>query len=328
MLEYNARNIRFLSRMGARGCLGQAIYDLAKDNYKFYVLTADLAHASGFDRIMRDFPQIFYNVGIAEQNLIGVAAGLASSERPVVATTWGMFASVRATDQIRNFMGFMNSNIKLIGMDSGLAQSRFGYSHTNPPDIAILSSIPGINIICPSDGFEIYRAIEEALNHPGPFYIRLTGGELLPIINDNPDYRFEIGKANELKKGKDIAIISCGNLLGKFKEVSKMLEDFGISCGIINMHTLNPIDENKLQSLSENYKLIVAVEDHFVRAGLGSLISEFYTKLGIRVPLQMVGINSFYPPAGKMDYVENVCGLSTNKICEVILNKWRKLCQI
>lgn len=314
------KTIRFLARMGARGVLGQALFDYAQDGNDFFAVSADLAHASGYDRIINNYPERFVNVGIAEQNLIGISGGLAKNGLPVVATTWAMFATARVADQVRNFMGYMKLNIKLVGMDSGFIQSRFGYSHSNPPDIAIMRAIPGITIISPCDGLEIYKAIYAAMDFDGPVYLRLTGGDFLPIIHNNPEFNFKIGKSITLKNGSDIVFIACGTILANVLEAAELLENLGISAKVINMHTICPLDTEILEEIS-NYTLLITVEEHLLQGGLGSVIAEYYAPKKNTPQQFMMGINNIYPEPGDYNYTIEKAGLLPSQIVEFVKKK-------
>lgn len=320
MLEMNSKSVRFLSRMGSRGVLGQVVYDLAKDGRDFFAVAADMTYSSGFERLKSICPDMVVEVGIAEQNLVGVAAGLAKTGLPVFATTWGMFASVRVMDQVRNFMGFMQSNVKLIGMDSGFIQSWLCYSHANPPDIAIMRAIPGIKILCPCDGVETYKAIVAAFEYNGPVYIRLTGGQTLPIIYKNPDFNFEIGKAIKLRNGTDVALMATGNIVKNALDAADILETKGISVSVIDMHTIEPLDYDMLSRLS-TYKLVITIEEHLLHGGLGSAVAEYYSDKKIRPRHIMLGIDNKYPSTGQIKYIEESNGLSAEKISERIMRE-------
>lgn len=318
-MNLDTKSVRFLARMGARGTLGQAMYEFACEGNDFYAVSADLAHASGFDRLIKDFPDKVVDVGIAEQNLIGVSAGLASFGTPVVATTWSMFASARVADQVRNFMGYMQKNIKLIGMDSGFVQSRFSYSHSNPPDIAIMRAIPGIVILSPCDGVEIYKAMEAALRYNGPVFVRLTGMGLLPIVHENPDFLFEIGKSITLTEGDDIAIIATGNVVKSAVDAAKILQKENIPVRVIDMHTIEPLDEEILKEL-QTYKLVITAEEHLLHGGLGAAIAEFYAGKELHPKQISLGVNNCYPAPGSMNYTLRTVGLSAEQIAETIKN--------
>jgi transketolase len=304
--------------MGSRGVLGQVIYDLACEGYDFYAVTADLSHASGFDRLEKSFPDKLVNVGIAEQNLIGVAAGLAASGTPVVATTWAMFASSRVADQVRNYMGYMQRNIKLIGMDSGFVQSRFSYSHTNPPDIAIMRTIPGITILSPCDGVEIYSAIYAALKIDGPVYIRLTGDTTLPIVHRENEFKYEIGKSIVLQEGKKIAILATGNVVRNAIEAAQILKEKKLDITVADVHTICPIDTKLLNELI-SYDLVVTVEEHMIQGGFGSSVAEFYAKQKKRPQVVLLGVDNQFTVSGSVQFEHNCFGLLPEQIADIIM---------
>lgn len=319
MLSMDTKAIRFLARMGARGVLGQAVYDWACDGNDFFTVSADLAHASGFSRIIQHFPEHFVDVGIAEQNMIGVAAGLANTNIPVVATTWAMFASARVADQVRNFMGYMQKNIKLVGMDSGFALARYSNSHSNPPDISIMRAIPGITILSPCDGLEIYKAVYESLRHPGPVYIRLTGQTLLPIVHKNPDFDFKIGKAIDLSDGQDVAILATGNIVKNAMDAAAILLEKDVSARVIDMHTIQPLDTDILDDLL-GYKLIVTCEEHLIHGGFGSSVAEYFCQKEKRPRQIIMGVDNCYPASGSTMYTTQSTGLSAEQIADTIMN--------
>ena len=306
--------------MGARGCLGQAVYDLAVECEDFCVVSADLGLASGFQRFMNDYSSRFYDVGIAEQNLIGFAAGFSSDDRPVVATSWAAFASYRCADQIRNYMELMRSNIKLIGMDSGVTISRFGGSHYAIGDIAMLRSIPGISVISPVDGFEIYQVIQAVLQDDSPTYIRLTGGETLPIIHKDPEYRFELGKASVLRNGEDVIIFCHGAISNECLKAADILEADKISCGVIAMSTIKPLDKEIINKYL-HCGLFVSVEEHSIYGGLGSAIAEYTSGLEIRPKQLLLGIDDFIPMTGSYEYILETCGLLGHQIANRVLRE-------
>lgn len=323
MLAFNKKNLMFLSHMGSQGALGQAVYDMARDGYDFFAVSADLGEASGFSRFIKEYSENYINVGIAEQNLISVAAGISSESLPVIATSWGAFASYRCADQIRTYLGLMNSNVKIVGMGSGLAISRFGGSHYGIGDLSLLRGLPGLTIIAPCDGMEIYYAIYEAMKTEGPVYIRLTGGDRLPIINSDMNYRFEIGKANVLAEGEDVLIIACGTLLNECIKAAKILYDSGISTTVLNMHTVKPLDFEAVMR-RRNCKLLVTVEEHNIIGGLGAAVAERLAGVLNRPKHLLLGINDFVPMAGDYEYLLEHCELLSSQIADKIKNTLRK----
>jgi len=324
MMEMTSKNIRFLSRMGVLGALGPVVLDMAEDGMDFFVISADLGSASGLNRFKERYPEKYLNVGIAEQNMVGVAAGLSASELPVIASSWAMFASLRCADQIRNFLGFMQRNIKIIGMRSGIVEAKSGYSHCNPPDIAYLRSIPGMTILSPCDGQETYKAIWAAVEMNGPVYIRLTGDLMAPIIHKTDMGKFEIGKSVSIRLGKDVAMIGCSAVLTEALKAADLLEEAGISCTVIDMHTIKPLDTDTLDTLM-GHKLIVTVEDHSVIGGLGGAVSEYISAKKNSAPVLRLGADDVFIKAGTYQYGLEQYGLTGQQLAESILSKLAEL---
>lgn len=325
MLENNSKNARFLARMGTRGTLGQAVFDAAKDGIDFFAISADVAYPSGFERFIADFPSRFVNVGIAEQNMIGIAAGLSRYGTPVISTTWAMFSTMRAADQIRNYLGYFQSNIKLIGVDSGLTFSRYGYAHANPADLSIMRSIPNIKVVSPCDAMEIYKCIYTALRTEGPMYIRLTGGDKPQIVHKDGQFDFILGKSIDITMGKDIAIIATGAVISKALDVAEILSAEGISVRVIDMHTVRPLDEDVLIDVAD-YPLIVTFEEHLLSGGFGSLILEYYSDHNIDVNVLRIGIPDKFVTPGSTDYNEKIFGIDVDCVAEKIRNRFSERC--
>lgn len=320
MREMNSKEIRFLARMGSRGVLGQAVLDMAESDLDFFAMSADLGEASGFKRFMVQYPGRFVNTGIAEQNLIGVSAGLASDGTPVIATTWAMFAALRAADQLRNFMGYMQRNIKLVGMDSGMVHIKYSYSHCNPQDIAYLRTVPGLTILSPCDGQEIYKALWAAMAMEGPVYIRLTGDTTMPVIHKADFGEFHIGKAIRLREGKDVAVIGCSSVLAEALKAADLLAETGVSCTVIDMHTIKPLDTNMLDTLTD-HKLIVTVEEHSILGGLGGAVAEYMAEKKHCPPVLRLGAADVFPKAGSYAYGLQQYGLTASQLAESIRTK-------
>lgn len=323
MLALNKRNVKFLAHMGGRGTLGQTVYDMARDGYDFFAVSADLGITSGFARLIKEYPDRYVNVGIAEQNLISVAAGMASGNMPVIATSWAAYASYRCADQIRVFLGMMNSNVKIVGMGSGLTVSRLGGSHYGIGDLSLLRGIPGITIIEPCDGIEIYNAVFEVMKTDKPAYIRLTGGDRLPIINSASDYSFQIGRANLLMGGRDVLLIACGTILYECLKAEQILWSRGITTTILNMHTIKPLDRESIMEQLE-HKLIVTVEEHNVMGGLGAAVAEALAGIERKPKHLLLGIDDFVPLSGDYDFLLESCGLAAAQIADKIVTELGK----
>lgn len=317
-MEIKKSEITRWAVMGPRAAFGMAILKLYEEESDFFVMSADLGSSSGLARFYSKYPDAFINVGIAEQNLIGVAAGLAKDGTPVFATSFAPFISMRASEQIRMNMGYMSLNIKAVGLGSGLAMNTLGASHFGLEDIAVMRTIPGMTILCPSDGLQIVKCVEASKHYDGPVYIRLSGGT--DIIYED-DFDYEIGRSVTLKKGKDIAFIATGSIVSQTMRAVSLLEEKGITCTVIDMHTVKPLDKDTLNSLME-YKLIVTVEEHNILGGLGSAVAEYYACKKERPRQLMLGVNDFYPHPGSYEYLLNECGLSPEKITESVMKEY------
>jgi transketolase len=239
MLELTATTSKQWSRIGSRGIYGQAILDLAGSCPELVVLSADLGNSSGLDRFKKSYPEQFINVGIAEQNLIGVAAGIAKEGFTVFASSFAPFIAMRASEQVRMNMGYMNLNVKAVGIGSGLVMGFLGNSHYGIEDVAVMRAIPNMTVVCPADCGEIVKVVQAAAEHKGPMYIRLTGGPNCPVVyTDN--YEFEIGRAIELKIGSEVAIIANGSMVAPAIAAADLLSQHGVSVGVYNFHTVKP----------------------------------------------------------------------------------------
>jgi transketolase len=322
-MDINERNIKVWSAIGPRATLGMAVLDLAKEMENLMVLTCDVSTSAGLDRFRKTYPEKYVDLGIAEQNLIGVAAGLASENYNVITTTFAPFQTMRCCEQIKVNLGYMRQKVCMVGIASGLVLGNLGYTHCCIEDVGVLRSIPGLTIVSPADSLETIKAINAAIKLNSPSYIRLTGGSNNPIVY-NQDYDFEIGKSILLKEGKDITIFCTGASVYQSLEAAKTLEQNNISCRVINMHTIKPIDKEAIDKATET-KLIVSVEEHNVIGGLGSAISEYKSTIS-KAPKQLfIGINDFYSKGGNYKLLQNKHGLSSEKIVIEVLNNYKKL---
>lgn len=323
MIEVNRTTIRTLSILGQRGAFGYALTEMAKKNDDIIALTADLCTTSGLDRLNNAFPERLINVGIAEQNMIGIAAGMSTLGYIPFATTFANFASMRSCEFMRHFMGYMKENIKIVGFAGGFAMGMFGVTHYGIEDIASIRAISNITILSPADCLETAKATIAASQMQGPVYLRLTGVMNHPILYKE-NYEFEIGKAIEMKGGKDIAIFATGSMVYQSLRAASGLEEQGIDCKVVNVHTVKPIDKNAVYE-ALTAKLIVTVEEHSVIGGLGSSIAELLSELEDKPPQLTIGISEEYKPAGSYEFMLEEYGLTANKIAEKILKKYREV---
>jgi transketolase len=317
MLEITASNARQWSRLGSRAVFGQAILALAEKKQNLMVLSADLGNSSGLDRFKNAYPDKFINVGIAEQNMIGVAAGLAKEDFVVFATSFAPFVSMRASEQIRMNLGYMNLNVKAVAIGSGVAMAFLGNSHYGIEDASIMRSIPNLTVVSPADCAEIVNTVFAAAEYQGPMYIRLTGAANNPMVYKE-NYKFEIGKAITLREGADITIIANGTMVYESLEAAKVLESQGVSVTVVNMHTIKPIDISIIDRAIESSELIVTVEEHSVIGGLGSAIAEYKTTRRNAPRQLIIGLPDEFGKAGDYRYLLQKYGLTGEQIAQKI----------
>ena len=318
-------NIRTWARLGQRGtAFGIAMPEIAArmDNVK--LLTADLALLSGMDRYVLSHPDKFLNVGIAEQNMIGIAAGLAMEGDVVFATTYASFIAVRSLEHVRQHLSYLRCNVKIIGSSAGVVAAKSGVSHWATEDIAFMRALPGIKVFSPADCLETLKIMEYAADNEGPMYIRLSGGLNCPVIYKE-DYNYEPGKMIRLNdEDADIAVIATGLMVGESAKAVEILKNKGINCSLYNMHTIKPIDKDGLDNIFKNYRLIVTVEEHNIVGGMGSAIAE-YKACSSNTPRQVfIGFMDCYADAGSQHYVWEQAGLTGERIADRIEKEYNR----
>lgn len=315
---------RTYSRLGQRGAIfGMAALDSAKNDPRQIVLTADLASLSGLDRYIDNFPEQFINVGIAEQNMLGIAAGLSAEGFLPIVTTYATFITMRSCEQIRHYLGYMGLKVIVIGSGAGLIQGYSGNTHYTIEDISIMRAIPNIKILSPSDAGSAVKAYECALKSDTSVYIRLTGGLGCPVVY-NSDFNFQIGKAIELKSGTDILIYATGVIVSTALKVAEDLNINGIATSVVDMHTIKPIDSDYIKK-SLGYKLIVTLEEHNVIGGLGAAVAEILSEIKYAPILLRLGINDVFNRAGDYNNLLSQNRLQVSQIIEDITNKYENL---
>jgi transketolase len=309
--------------LGSRGVFGQAILSLAETKKDLMVLSADLGSSSGLSRFKNAFPDKFLNIGISEQNMIGVAAGLAREGSVVFATSFAPFIAMRSSEQIRMNLGYMNLNVKAVAIGSGIAMAFLGNSHYGIEDASIMRSIPNLTVVSPADCGEIVKAVFAAAEHKGPMYIRLTGETNNPIVYKE-DFNFEIGKAITLREGSEITIIANGTMVYESLEAAKILELEGLSATVVNMHTIKPLDTSVIDKAVASSKLIVSVEEHSVIGGLGSTIAEYKTAHRNAPPQLIIGLPDYFGMVGEYRYLLDKYGLTAKQIAEKIVKQYER----
>ena len=272
--------------MGSRAVFGQAALSEGEKNPNLMIVSGDLGDSSGLKQKKNTFPDRFINIGIAEQNMIGVAAGLAKEGHNVFATSFAPFITLRSGEQIRMNLGYMELNVKAVAIGSGISMAFLGNSHYGLEDTAVMRSIPNLTIVCPADCAEIVKVVHAAAEFSGPMYIRLTGAVGNPPVYTE-EYDFQIGKSITLREGTDITIFAIGSMVYESLEAAKILDSLGISSKVVNMHTLKPCDYNAIDQAIASSKAIISVEEHSVVGGLGSAIAEYKTQFS-KSPAQLI----------------------------------------
>ncbi len=262
-----------VKKIATRESYGNALVALGEKYDNLVVLDADLAEATKTGIFKKAFPERHIDCGIAESNMVGIAAGLASTGKVPFCSSFAMFAAGRAYEQVRNSVGYPHLNVKIGATHAGISVGEDGATHQCNEDIALMRTIPGMTIINPSDDVEAKAAVEAAYKLDGPVYLRF-GRLAVPVINDNPDYKFEIGKGVVLKEGKDITIIATGLEVNESLEAAKLLAEDGIDAEVINIHTIKPIDADLIVKSAAKTGRVVTVEEHSIIGGLGGAVAE------------------------------------------------------
>lgn len=317
MIQFDSKNARIWSRLGPSGVVGTAALEMAENIPEVLMLTADLCFFSGLERFKNQYPDKIYNFGIAEQNMIGAAGGLAKEGFIPFTSTYASFCCSRCADQVRVNMAYMKLPIKMIGLTAGYGAGILGATHMSVEDIAFMRALPNITVISPADCGEIIKCMIAAAKTKEPTYIRLTGPINTPIIYKE-NYDFEIGKAISLRKGNNICFIATGSMVSQALKAAEILEEKGISCSVINMHTIKPLDIEAIYKASDNHNLLVTIEEHSVHGGLGSAVSEVLIQKKEHAPLVIVGIEDMFVKPGEYQYQIEQSGLTGKQIAERI----------
>ena len=302
-----------IKTVATRAAFGQALVDLGKERDDFIVMDADLAAATQTGKFKKEFPERFYDCGIAEQNMVSIAAGIAATGKKVVCSSFAMFAAGRAFEQIRNSVGYPHLNVIIGATHAGISVGEDGATHQCNEDIAFMRTIPGMTIINPADETEAYLAVKAAFEHDGPVYMRF-GRLAVPVIFGD-DYKFEIGKGVELKEGKDVTIIATGLMVNEAMIAHDILKQEGISARVINMATIKPIDKDIILKAARETGAIVTAEEHSVVGGLGSAVSEVVCE-EYPVPVVKLGVYDVFGHSGPAVKLLDEFGLRGANIAE------------
>lgn len=282
-------------KIATREAYGNALAELG-EKYDFVVLDADLSAATKTGVFKKKYPERFFNCGIAEGNMMSVAAGLAAAGKIPFASTFAMFAAGRAFEQVRNSIGYPHLNVKIGATHAGITVGEDGATHQCNEDIALMRTIPGMTIVNPADAVEAKAAVEAAINYNGPMYLRF-GRFVVPVINDNADYKFELGKGVVKVDGSDVTIIATGIMVAMAMEAAETLKAEGISARVINIHTIKPLDTDIVLKAAKETGAIVTAEEHNVIGGLGSAVAEAVCE-ACPVPVLRVGVEDTFGRSG------------------------------
>lgn len=305
-----------LKKIATRESYGNALVELGTEHENLVVLDADLAAATKTGIFKKAFPKRHIDCGIAEANMMGVAAGFAAAGMVPFASTFAMFAAGRAFEQIRNSIGYPKLNVKIGATHAGISVGEDGATHQCNEDIALMRTIPGMTILNPADDIEAKAAVKAAYQMDGPVYLRF-GRLAVPVINDSPDYKFEIGKGVVLKEGTDVVVIATGLCVSTSLEAAQMLEKDGIHAKVINIHTIKPLDEKLILDAAKETGKVVTVEEHSIIGGLGGAVAEVLSE-NAQVPMKRIGIRDTYGQSGPASALLEKYGLDGKGIYKAI----------
>lgn len=303
-------------KIATRVSYGNALAALGEKKEDIVVLDADLAVATRTDIFRDKFPHRHIDCGIAECNMMGVAAGIAATGKVAFASSFAMFAAGRAFEQIRNSIGYPGLNVKIAATHAGISVGEDGATHQCNEDIALMRTIPGMTVISPADDVEAKAAVEAAYHHQGPVYLRF-GRMPVPVINEVPDYKFELGKAVLLKEGTDVSIVATGLCVAEALEAAEELEKEGINAEVINIHTIKPLDEAAILASAKKTGKVVTVEEHTVIGGLGSAVADVISAKNAAKVLK-IGVQDIFGQSGSGAELIKEYGLDSESILKKI----------
>ena len=305
-----------VKKIATRESYGNALVELGKEHDDLVVLDADLAEATKTGIFKEAFPDRHFDFGIAEANMIGAAAGMSTAGLVPFASTFAMFAAGRAFEQVRNTLGYPHLNVKIGATHGGISVGEDGASHQCCEDFALMRTIPGMVVVCPSDDIEAKAAVKAAYEHKGPVYLRF-GRLAVPVINDTPDYKFELGKGITLRDGKDITVVATGLMVAEALDAAKALADEGIDVRVINIHTIKPLDEELILKAAKETGKIVTAEEHNIIGGLGEAVCSCLAEK-CPTPVRRIGVNDEFGHSGPAAALLKQFGLSAEHIAEVV----------
>ncbi len=303
---------------------GKALCELGREHPEVVALTADLAKSTKIGMFGEEFPDRFFNVGIAEQNMFGIAAGMAKAGLVPFLSTFSIFASLRSADQLHTDICYQNVNAKIIATHAGTSFGQAGSTHHAICDLAVTRSFPNLTVVCPADGMETVNAVRAAYEMQGPVYIRINRG-FDRVLNSSTDYDFEFGKAITLHEGTDLTVIACGSCAFQALTAANFLDNSdGLKIRVLNMHTIKPIDREAIEKAVMDTRRIITVEDHNVIGGLGSAVAEVIADLGKGCAFRRLGIQDVFAPIGLHEDIMSIVGIDSNGIIDAVREVMKK----
>ena len=284
-----------VKKVATRASYGEALVELGAERDDFVVLDADLAAATQTGKFKAAYPERFYDAGIAEANMVGIAAGIASTGKKVFCSTFAMFAAGRAFEQVRNSVGYPHLNVNICATHAGISVGEDGATHQCNEDIALMRTIPGMTVISPADDTEAKAAVRAVLDYDGPVYMRL-GRLAVPVFNDPETYEFQIGRGVTLREGTDVTIVATGLMVAAALEAADLLAEKGVSAEVINIHTIKPLDEELVRASAVKTGRVVTCEEHSVIGGLGDAVLSALA--ANPMPVRKVGVNDVFGESG------------------------------
>ena len=306
-----------MAKIATRNAFGEALVKLGAQNDKILVFDADVSTCTMTCYFGEHYPERFFNCGIQEANMVGMAAGASTCGYTSFLATFSMFAAGRCYDQIRNTLAYPGLNVKVVGTHAGLSVGEDGATHQCIEDLSLMRTIPGMTVICPADGYETEQAVFALAELKGPAYLRL-GRAAIDQVTGGEGYKFEIGKAAKLREGKDATIIACGITVPMAIEAAKALEAEGIDVRVLDMHTIKPLDKEAVIAAAKDTGLIVTAEEHNVIGGLGSAVSEVVTEMDKPVRVLKVGVQDSFGRSGNAEALLKLYGITADDIADKV----------
>ncbi len=304
-------------KIATRAAYGDALVALADQYPQLTVLDADLSGSTMSKGFAKAHPDRFFNLGIAEANMMGVAAGLATCGKKVFASSFAMFAAGRAFEQVRNSIAYPNLNVTVVGSHGGLSVGEDGATHQCCEDLAIMRAIPNMTVLCPCDGPEMRAAVEALMKHNGPAYLRMCRLAVDSVTDETPGYRFEIGRGVILRDGTDVTVAATGLMVQAAMKAAELLENEGISVQVLDFHTIKPLDGALLEVAARKTGCVVTTEEHSVLGGLGGAVAEYLAE-HFPVPVVRHGVNDQFGRSGKAQEVLDAYGLNAQGVVEAV----------